>query len=176
MGGGTGCWGSSDRFLGLLATVKGNWLDAERHFTDALVMNKRVDAFAHLAHTDYDFAGMLLKRGFPGDMARASAHLIEAEARCASLGLKVLAEQVAARQNQVSTPASKPALPDSLTLRELEVLRLLSIGRGNADIGSVLDISQSTVATHVHNILVKTGCANRTEAAAYSVRHGLQAN
>jgi DNA-binding NarL/FixJ family response regulator len=68
----------------------------------------------------------------------------------------------------------KSAVPDNLTTRELEVLRLLAIGRGNADIGLVLEIGQSTVATHVHNILVKTGCANRTEAAAYAVRHGLQ--
>ena len=30
--GGTGCWGSSDRFLGLLAGVQGHWSDAERHF------------------------------------------------------------------------------------------------------------------------------------------------
>jgi DNA-binding NarL/FixJ family response regulator len=71
--------------------------------------------------------------------------------------------------------APKSAVPDNLTMRELEVLRLLAIGRGNADIGLVLAIGQSTVATHVHNILVKTGCANRTEAAAYAVRHGLHA-
>ena len=174
MGGGTGCWGSSDRFLGLLATVKGNWLDAERHFTSALAMNQQSDALAHLAHTDFDFARMLLRRGYPGDMARASAHLIEAEKRCISLGMTVLAEQVMAIQNQVSTPAPKSTLPDNLTPRELEVLRLLAIGRGNADIGSVLEIGQSTVATHVHSILTKTGCANRTEAAAYAVRHRLQ--
>jgi DNA-binding CsgD family transcriptional regulator/tetratricopeptide (TPR) repeat protein len=174
MGGGTGCWGSSDRFLGLLATFRGHWLDAERHFTNAIDMNKRVDAFAQVAHTDFDFAGMLLRRGYPGDMARAAAHLIEAKERCTSLGLTFLAEQVAAKQNQIGTPAPKPVSPDNLTPRELEVLRLLAIGRGNADIGLVLDIGQSTVATHVHNILAKTGCANRTEAAAYAVRHGLQ--
>jgi DNA-binding NarL/FixJ family response regulator len=66
-------------------------------------------------------------------------------------------------------------VPDSLTGRELDVLRLLAIGRGNADIALALAIGQSTVATHVHNILTKTGCANRTEAAAYAVRLGLLA-
>ena len=35
-----------------------------------------------------------------------------------------------------------------------------------------LSISLNTVATHVRNILAKTGCANRTEAAAYAMRHG----
>ena len=58
-------------------------------------------------------------------------------------------------------------------MREAEVLRLIAIGRSNADIATVLAISLHTVATHVRNILAKTGCANRTEAAAYAMRHGL---
>ena len=57
--------------------------------------------------------------------------------------------------------------------READVLRLIAIGRSNADIATVLSISLNTVATHVRNILAKTGCANRTEAAAYAMRHGL---
>ena len=36
-------------------------------------------------------------------------------------------------------------------------------------------ISLNTVATHVRNILTKTGTVNRTEAAAYALRHGLLA-
>ncbi|HRP88264.1 MAG TPA: helix-turn-helix transcriptional regulator, partial [Gammaproteobacteria bacterium] len=63
--------------------------------------------------------------------------------------------------------------PDGLTQREVEVLQLLAIGRSNKDISMVLAISLSTVATHVRSILGKTGCANRTEAAAYANRHQL---
>jgi DNA-binding NarL/FixJ family response regulator len=116
---------------------------------------------------------MLLRRGFPGDAAAASGHLDAAAELAATLGLTALAGKVAALRDRLSKPASKSTVPDNLTMRELEVLRLLAIGRGNADIGLVLEIGQSTVATHVHNILVKTGCANRTEAAAYAVRHRL---
>lgn len=65
--------------------------------------------------------------------------------------------------------------PDDLTAREVEVLRLLALGRTNKDVSLVLAISLNTVATHVRNILNKTQCANRTEAAAYAIRHGLQA-
>jgi len=54
---------------------------------------------------------------------------------------------------------------DELTAREIEVLGLIVIGRSNADISLALSISLNTVATHVRNILTKTGCANRTEAA-----------
>ena len=57
--------------------------------------------------------------------------------------------------------------------REVEVLRLIAAGKSNRDIADALFISLNTVATHVRNILTKTGCANRTEAAAYALRHGL---
>jgi DNA-binding NarL/FixJ family response regulator len=173
MGGGTGCWGAGARFLGLLAATERNWLAAERHFAEALAMNRRGGAHAPLAHTQCDLAGMLLARGDPGDMARAATHLREAAEGAATHGLVALAARAAALRERLVAPAPGPLAPDNLTIRELEVLRLLAIGRGNADIAVVLAIGQSTVATHVHNILAKTGCANRTEAAAYAVRHGL---
>jgi DNA-binding NarL/FixJ family response regulator len=66
------------------------------------------------------------------------------------------------------------SFPDGLTSREVEILRLLAVGRTNKDVSLVLAISLNTVATHVRNILSKTQCANRTEAAAYAIRHGLQ--
>jgi DNA-binding NarL/FixJ family response regulator len=56
----------------------------------------------------------------------------------------------------------------------VEVLQLLAIGRTNKDVSLVLAISLNTVATHVRSILNKTQCANRTEAAAYAIRHQLQ--
>lgn len=57
--------------------------------------------------------------------------------------------------------------------REVEVLRLLAAGKSNREIADALCISLNTVATHVRNILAKIGVANRTEAAAYALRHGL---
>jgi DNA-binding NarL/FixJ family response regulator len=53
------------------------------------------------------------------------------------------------------------------------VLRLIAAGKSTRDIADALCISLNTVATHVRNILTKTGCANRTEAAAYALRHDL---
>jgi DNA-binding NarL/FixJ family response regulator len=60
-----------------------------------------------------------------------------------------------------------------LSGRELEVLRLVAAGSSNREIGDALHISQNTVANHVRAILQKTGCANRTEAAAYAARRQL---
>jgi DNA-binding NarL/FixJ family response regulator len=68
---------------------------------------------------------------------------------------------------------SHDVYPDGLTAREVDVLRLIAIGRSNKDIGKVLAISLNTVATHVRNILTKTDCANRTEAAGYASRNEL---
>jgi DNA-binding CsgD family transcriptional regulator/tetratricopeptide (TPR) repeat protein len=175
MGGGTGFWGASGRFRGLLASVMGRWVAAERHFTEALALNERTGAQVQLAHTHNDHAVMLLTRGYPGDRERAASHLEAAENLSSTLGLIALAARIADWRQSLAEAAPVAVTPDNLTVRELEVLRLLAIGRGNADIALVLEISQSTVASHVHNILGKTGCANRTEAAAYAVRHRLHA-
>ena len=65
------------------------------------------------------------------------------------------------------------AAPDGLTPREVEVLRLIAIGRSNQEIATELVISFNTVTNHVKNILGKTGCSNRTEAAAYAIPRGM---
>ena len=70
-----------------------------------------------------------------------------------------------------SVPVEPP--PDGLTPREIEVLRLIANGRSNREIATELVISFNTVTNHVKNILGKTGCANRTEAAAYAIPRGL---
>ena len=53
------------------------------------------------------------------------------------------------------------------------MLALIAEGRSNRDIGLRLHISPHTAANHVRSILMKTGCANRTEAAAWAMHRGL---
>ena len=169
------CPGSSDRFLALLASLEKRWPDAERHFEKALAMNDRIGAILPREHTRRDYADMLVTRGDPADRAKAEAFLDTAEGHANALGLAALSRRIAVTRQRLGEAPPKSPAPDHLTGRELDVLRLLAIGRGNADIALALAIGQSTVATHVHNILTKTGCANRTEAAAYAVRLGLLA-
>ena len=54
---------------------------------------------------------------------------------------------------------------DGLTRREREILRLVGRGLSNAAIGETLCLSTHTVKSHMHNLLRKTGAANRAEAA-----------
>jgi DNA-binding NarL/FixJ family response regulator len=73
----------------------------------------------------------------------------------------------------LDSSAPAPAFPDGLSPREVEILGLVARGLSNREIGELLFISQHTVANHVRNVLSKTGCANRTQAASYAHRHGL---
>jgi len=60
-----------------------------------------------------------------------------------------------------------------LTGREQEVLRLVSDGRSNAEIGRELFISAKTVSVHVSNVIAKLGASSRGDAAARARRAGL---
>jgi NarL family two-component system response regulator LiaR len=66
-----------------------------------------------------------------------------------------------------------PELGDDLTEREREVLGLIVKGQTNPEIADHLIISESTVKTHVSNILSKLGVSTRTEAASLALRKGL---
>ena len=62
---------------------------------------------------------------------------------------------------------------DTLTERELEVLRTLSTGLSNKEIGTKLFISEITVKVHLKNIFAKLKVTSRTEAIALSTRRGI---
>jgi DNA-binding CsgD family transcriptional regulator len=73
--------------------------------------------------------------------------------------------------------APAPVIPDEgephLTDRELDVLRALSEGLGNKQIGARLGISSSTVKYHLQSIFTKLGVRTRSEAVSYGLRHGV---
>jgi DNA-binding NarL/FixJ family response regulator len=96
----------------------------------------------------------------------------------ASRGEALLSPSVAAKLlDRVREAPVRAEVPDaaqaSLTDREIEVLKLLSSGMDNAEIGRTLFISPSTVKNHISSILLKLQIENRIQAAVYAVRSGL---
>jgi len=95
----------------------------------------------------------------------------------AASGQAVLDPAVQARLVDVAslpgTAAGSGPLPDGLTEREGEVLRLIAAGGSNAEIAGQLFVSEATVKTHVNRIFAKTGSRDRSQAVAYAHRRGL---
>ncbi len=60
-----------------------------------------------------------------------------------------------------------------LTTRETEVLRLIVAGKSNKEIAEALFISESTVKTHINNLLSKLGVTDRTQAATTALQRGI---
>jgi class 3 adenylate cyclase/DNA-binding CsgD family transcriptional regulator/tetratricopeptide (TPR) repeat protein len=164
------CLGCADRLLGQLAGTMKRWEAAERHFETALAVDEACGSRVWLAHGRYDYASMLRRRARPGDLERARALLPPARSDSAAIGMQALTPRIDALMEAIAAP---PSWPGGLTDREVDVLRLIAIGRNNREIGQVLAISQHTVANHVRSILEKTYTANRTEAAAFANREGL---
>jgi DNA-binding NarL/FixJ family response regulator len=68
--------------------------------------------------------------------------------------------------------AEAPVVPDGLTPREMEVLRLMAAGLANREIGELLGMVEGTVKNHVSNILGKLGVRDRTRAVLRSFELG----
>ncbi len=106
--------------------------------------------------------GYLLKDTQADDLCRAI--------KAAAAGQVQLSPQAAERlMREIRSPES----PEKLTEREKDVLRLLARGKANKEIAVQLSISETTVKTHVSNILMKLGVPSRTQAALYAVKIGL---
>lgn len=170
IGYGVACYGAADRYLGMLAGALGEWEPAEEWFERARELNDRMGARTWSARTVYEHARMLLRRGRAADRRRAALLLGEALRAAEQTGLGALRGRIGALG--LAVPPSR-SLPDGLSAREAEILRLLARGLSNRDIGRELVISEHTVANHVRSILRKTRCANRTEAASYAHRRGI---
>jgi NarL family two-component system response regulator LiaR len=110
--------------------------------------------------------GYLLKDTEPDDLITAIHQVYLGESSLSpTVARKVLEE--------VFHPAQKPLSPDPLTNREVDVLQVLAKGKSNRDIAEELSISETTVRTHVSNILGKLHLANRVQATLYALKEGL---
>jgi DNA-binding SARP family transcriptional activator/tetratricopeptide (TPR) repeat protein len=97
--------GSVSRYLGLLATTMDRFDEAERHLEDALARNQRIGARPWFAHTQGDYARMLLARDGVGDREHAQKLVDEALVTYRDLGMDAYAARVSALAEQVDATA-----------------------------------------------------------------------
>ncbi len=157
-------FGSADRLIGMLLGVVGSGAAAD-HFEAALAMDRHMGAAVHEAETLARWAAAV-----PGD-PDAPARRRRAHELAERLGMMSLARRTA--EPTPDGDATEPSMPHGLSARELEVLRCLARGASNREIAADLYIAENTVANHVRSIMMKTGTANRTQAAIYATRRSL---
>jgi len=110
--------------------------------------------------------GYLLKDSEPADLIQAIKQVSRGEPSLhPSIAIKVLQE--------LRRPAEKTPTPNSLTAREVDVLRLIAKGMSNREIATQLTTTVATVKTHVSSILSKLHLANRVQAALYAISEGV---
>lgn len=116
-------------------------------------------------------SGYLSKEVNPEQIVRA----VRAAAAGDELIDRSLLQSALAQAVDYSPPTPEPTeIPiESLSERELEVLRLIAAGMNNAMIAETLNVSLATVKTHVRHILDKLHVSDRTQAALWAARHGL---
>jgi len=110
--------------------------------------------------------GYLLKDSTPQELLQAIRDVYNGRLSLhPSIAAKVIQE--------LHHPATQRPTSDPLTVRELDILKLVAQGLTNQDIAETLVVSERTVRTHVSNILSKLHLANRTQAALYALREGI---
>ncbi len=132
----------------------------------ALAAHRAFGDPSETARIEARLAGVLRQVG--GDPAEADQLAESARRTAVRLGAGPLLDSLAG-----SAPPAAARSRETLTPRELEVLRLVASGRTNGEIGTQLYISTKTASVHVSNILAKLEAASRTEAAAIARRDGL---
>jgi DNA-binding NarL/FixJ family response regulator len=155
--------------LGELALVGGDAAGAAQQFTHALDLLSDLGVPYERAETELRAAIALAAAGERG---LAIDHLISAYRAARRLGARPLAraaaEELARLGEQVERRLGRRAAGQlehaGLSRREVEVLRLVSVGRTNREIAQALFLSPRTIDMHVRNILTKLDCRSRTEA------------
>ncbi len=154
---------------GNLAANRRRWPEAAEHYQAAALAHQEA-GHAHDAVEALIGLGRAAHRlGQPGEAAR---HLRTAEAMADEIGNPGRLAEVRAALAEIGEGAGG-ALPDGLTTRQAEVLRLLATGMSTKQIAAELYLSPSTVERHLATIYRKLSLSGRVEATRYALAHGL---
>lgn len=152
------------RLDGVAATRR---IRAEHPGTHVVVLTTYADDESVFSALRAGARGYLTKDADPETIATAISTVMDGQAQFDPSVQRRLAESVS------GAGRSSRSLPDGLTPREAEVLRLIAAGSSNAEIAGRLFISEATVKTHINNLFAKAGLRDRAQAVTYAFRHDL---
>jgi DNA-binding NarL/FixJ family response regulator len=152
-------------------------LEATRRILDQPHINTRVLMLTTFERDDYIFqalrvgaSGFLLKTAPAEELITAVRVVAQGEALLSPSVTRRVITEFAHHPSPTTPPL--PGL-DTLTARELEVLKLVARGLSNAEIATQLGVSETTVKTHVGRVLMKLGLRDRVQAVVLAYEHGL---
>jgi DNA-binding NarL/FixJ family response regulator len=157
-----------------------------RHLPDITLMDLRLPDMSGIdvliaIRTEFPDARIIMLTTFEGDVeiqraleAGAYGYLLK------TMPAKELVEMIrsvhAGKRRvppQVAAHLAEHLGDESLTAREIDVLRHIAGGNRNRDIAERLFISEETVKVHIRHIMEKLGASDRTQAVAIAVRRGI---
>ncbi|MEO5875424.1 MAG: response regulator transcription factor [Streptosporangiaceae bacterium] len=117
-------------------------------------------------------SGFLLKDAPPEDLIAAIRIVADGDAIVAPSVTRRLLDRFATKLPSIRDSGPPPGL-ESLTERERQVLGQVARGLSNAEIARELVVSETTIKTHVGNVLAKLGLRDRVQAVVYAYETGL---
>lgn len=138
-----------------------------------LAKDGRVRILALSAHEDSSHPKRALQAGALGYLSKRSAPEVLIDAiRAIAQGRRYLDAQIAQRMAMQDISGDKGPM-EKLSAREFEVFVQLARGQSVTQISAALNLSSSTVGTHLYNVKQKLSLGNQAEMTLLAVRHGL---
>ena len=149
-----------------------NWLEVLQKIRSKNIKIKVLVLTVHneveylLKAVDIGVNGYLLKDSGSAELKKAIISVMNGEDYIQPSLIPVLNSKMIDRNHD-------NALIEELTRRELQVLKLLAVGKYNKEVAEELEISERTVKNHVSNIFKKIHVTDRTQAAVFAIRNNL---
>lgn len=157
-----------------------------RHRPDIAIIDLRMPALGgveaiSIIMSEFPTARILVMTTYQGDVealralkAGARGYLLKsAIADDVPVAIRRVAQGFKHVPIEVATSLADHAADGLLSMREIEVLRLISMGHSNLDAANALSISEETIKSHMKSIIGKLGARDRTHAVMIAVRRGI---
>jgi DNA-binding NarL/FixJ family response regulator len=156
-------------------------IKVERPQTSVLVVTSHQNPEYLLEAVRAGAAGYVLKEATKRELLEAVRKVLSGESPLNQmLAMQLLRRLTDEADRKTEQPVSRPAekrheeaLPEALSPRELDVLRLLAQGQTNRQVSQNLSVAVATVKNHVQHIISKLDVSDRTQAAVKAIQLGL---